>query len=170
MSSLYEINRAMLALLEEHTDPETGELAADEDFFEAVAGLQMEREEKLENIVLWIKDLRAEVSAIRDEETRLKSRREKKERLADRLTNLLDVELDGDKFETARCAVSFRRSVACVIDDEGELIRWAMNNGRDDLLSYREPTIRKGAVGTELKAGAEVPGAHIEERRNVQVK
>ena len=56
---LYEIDQSIKALV----DPETGELLD----YEAFARLQMEREAKLENIALWIKDLRAKAEEIKAE-------------------------------------------------------------------------------------------------------
>ena len=56
MSSLYEINEAILSCI----DLESGEII-DEAALEA---LQMQRDEKIENVGLWIKNLVAESSAL----------------------------------------------------------------------------------------------------------
>ena len=57
--TLYEIDQAILDCV----DMETGEVI-DSDRLDL---LQMERETKLENVGLWIKDLRAEADAIKNE-------------------------------------------------------------------------------------------------------
>ena len=64
---LYEINAALEALV----DPETGELM-DYDAFEA---LQMARDDKIEGMALWYKDMVAEAKAIKEEADTLTARR-----------------------------------------------------------------------------------------------
>ena len=75
--SLYHIDQAILALV----DPETGEIMDGEAFDQ----LQMERETKLENIALWIKNLKAENAAIRQEEKALAERRKAGENKVERI-------------------------------------------------------------------------------------
>ena len=62
MANLYELERA-LAEFELEIDEETGEiLNADE-----LDALQMERDIKIENIALWIKNLKADAEAYKKE-------------------------------------------------------------------------------------------------------
>ena len=58
MANLYEINKAILECL----DPETGEIIDDR-----ISELLMEKEQKLENIALWIKNLQADVQMFKSE-------------------------------------------------------------------------------------------------------
>ena len=58
--NIYEIDNAMMSLIDE----ETGEIKD----FTAFEELQMQREEKIENVALWYKNLVAESKAIREEE------------------------------------------------------------------------------------------------------
>lgn len=112
MSSLYEIN-LKLATYEMEFD-ENGEWI-NEDELEAI---HMEFDEKIENICLWVKNLRAEASAIKLEEKNLADRRKAKENKADRLEEYVAANLDGKKFETPRVKVSFRKSESVEIIDE----------------------------------------------------
>ena len=59
MMKLYEINEAILACV----DPETGEADV-----EKLDELMLIREVKIENLALWVKELRAEAEAIKAEE------------------------------------------------------------------------------------------------------
>lgn len=156
--TLYEINAAILSLI----DDETGEVLDYERFLE----LNMAREEKIENIGLWIKDLKAEASALKEEKEALAKRQRSAENKAERLTNYLAMMLDGAKFKTPRLSVSYRTSKAVEVDDN--FLAWAKEN-RHDLLSYKEPEVSKTAIKEALSNGEEIPYAEIVEKRSVQI-
>ena len=103
MASLYEI-RKEIAEFEFECDPETGEilnaLAWDE--------LEMAFEEKVENIACYIKNLASDVMAFKAEEEQLAKRRKSVEKKIDSLKSLLVDNMGGEKFSSAKCAVSFR--------------------------------------------------------------
>ena len=71
---LYEIKNGLIEAFDRATDPETGEII-DEAAFAEYEALEMAQEEKRENLGLWIKDLKAEAAAIREEERTLAARR-----------------------------------------------------------------------------------------------
>ena len=66
MATLFEIDQAILATI----DFETGEIL-DTDALEA---LQMEREAKLENIALWVKNLMSDAAAYKAEKEAFEKR------------------------------------------------------------------------------------------------
>lgn len=160
---LYEINGELENLI----DPETGEIAD----IEAFEQLSMERENKLENIALWIKNLDSDAAAIRAEEKALADRRRIVESRADGLKNYLAVMLgDGEKFETPRVKLSWRKSSAvAILIPEADFVRYAQGK-HDELLSYSEPTINKKAITDAIKAGEEIIGAALVEHQNLQIK
>lgn len=160
--TLWEIKQEIAALI----DPETGEVID----FDALAALSMAREEKLENIACLIKNLRVEAEGINAEETALAGRRKAKEAKAARLKEWLARELAGDAFETARCAVSFRKSKAVEITDEGAVLAWLRDNGHQDAIKIKEPTVSKEELKKILAAGEKVGGADLIERQNISIK
>ncbi len=95
--TLYEIDKN-IEQLANAVDPETGELLVDNDALDA---LMMERESKIENIACYVKNLAADVKALKDEETALAERRKATEKKAERLRDYLDYALKGQKFQTA---------------------------------------------------------------------
>lgn len=109
MASLYELN-AKLATYEMEFDPDTGEWLNEDE----LTALHMDMDEKIENICFFIKNRRAEVSAIKKEEESLSERRKAKEREVDRLTTYLANNLQGQKFETPRVQVSWRMTPPAV--------------------------------------------------------
>ena len=151
--NIYQINQAIMDLV----DPETGEILD----WEAFDALQMAREDKIENVACWYKNLTAEAAAIRQEELNLQKRRKAVEKLAETREKWLEKHLDGQKFETARCAITFRKTTKVELEDEAAVINWAQRNARDDILKYTDPTVNKAELAKVLKAEVDVPGAAL---------
>ena len=160
---LYEINAQLAALLEQ-VDPETGELCCDPEQLEALA---MARDEKLENLALYIKNADAEAKAIRDEEKALADRRRSLENRAGRAREFLELQLRGEKFTTPKVAVSWRKSEA--VELSMSFTPWAMEHA-DDLLRYREPEPDKAAIKAAIKAGRDLTGAELVTRQSMQIR
>lgn len=158
--SIYDIDAAIVQLV----DMETGEVS-DEEAFDA---LQMAREQKIEGIGLYIKDLTAEAKAIKDEESALAARRKTAENKVERLKNLLDYALRGNKFSTPRLKVSYRKSQTVEVSDG--FVKWA-DEHRPDLLVYSDPKPLKTALKDAIKDG-EIPEdmARLENHKNISVK
>lgn len=160
--SLYEIDRRIMALV----DPETGEIMDGAAFDQ----LQMAREDKLEGIACFIKNTAAEAAAIRAEEKALAARRQVLENQTERLKNYLSEALGGEKFQTARCSVTFRRTTSVEITDTMAVASWLEDNGQSDLVQYQMPKIGKPDLGKLLKSGMEIPGAELVEGLSMGVK
>lgn len=158
--TIFEIDEQILALVDEE-----GEVVD----VEALDALMMERERKIENVVLLIKNLTAEIDALKHEEDSLAKRRKTKENLIARLKAFLLTILGGQKFETTRCSVSWRKSVSTEIDEE-TCLNYLFTHKRDDLLIYSSPHISKKAVGDALKAGEIITGAQLVEKTNPIIK
>ena len=150
--TIYDIDHKISELV----DPETGELLD----LEAFTELQMERERKIEGMALWVKELTALASDIKDEISVLQERKKAAERKCERLKGYLGEILDYKKTVRPAYEVSFHRSTKC-IPSEG-FIEWAQTHGRDDLLSYKTPTVSLTAVKEALRAGEDVPAEMVE--------
>ena len=146
-------------------DAETGELIS---VSQALDALRMAREEKLENVACWVKNLIAEADAIREEEIRLMKRRKSAETKAERLKAWLLSAMtreDGttDKLKTGRVSISVKRNPpSTVVDDE--LLPSTYKVAK---ITYQA---NKELIKRELLAGGEVPGAHLEYGRSVVIK
>ena len=166
---LYDIENGIIELLERgFTDAcvnEDGEIDFDlaQQYLEALEG---EREEKIESIALYVKELYHEADAIAQEELKLKKRRQAKEKKAERLEEYLKSSLLGfgsKKFETPRVVLSFRSSKSVVITDESKLDEKYMK-------AKVVVTVDKTAIKDALDKGEVVEGAAIEEKQNLQIK
>lgn len=152
---LYEIDAEILACV----DAETGEIIDEERF----AALQMERDEKIENVALWIKNLKSDLVAIEAERKAFQEREKScKARIAS-LSSWLAYILQGERFGTAKVAVSFRRSESVEIADEAVI-------PKEYLREKVEVVPDKVALKAALKAGAEIAGVALVENQNVQIK
>ena len=156
---LYEIDNAILDCI----DTETGEIID----IDKLNELQLERDTKIENVACWIKDLKAEAEAIKAEKMALAERQKVAENKAESLKNWLAYALDGQKFSTARCAISFRKTEKVEISDVG-MIR--LMKEHDELLTYKDPEPNKTAIKQALKDGLTVQGVQLVQNISTIIK
>ena len=159
--NIYEIDARMTELI----DPETGEVL-DFDAFEALA---MERDTKIDNMALWIKDLTAETDALDKEIKTLTDRKAAVTRKKERLSAYLQNILQGEKRKTSKYVISYRQSVACEITDETEALHWLQAHGYMDCVSTKV-SVSKSGVKDLLKTGREVAGAELVVKQNMTIK
>lgn len=160
--NLYNIDAAITALV----DPETGEILN----YEAFEALQMEREQKIENMALWHKNLTAEAEAIRAEEINLATRRKDIVAKAEKLEANIKEALGGEKFSTPRVACSFRSSQKVEIQDEAAFIRTMQEGQHFEFLSYPPPSANRTAIKQAIKAGQTVEGAELVKNISISIK
>lgn len=155
MRPLYEIDDEIIACV----DMETGEIV-DEEKLEA---LEIEREAKIEGVILWRKDLLAEAEAVKAEGKKLYDRARVCDNKAEQLKRYIEHALGGDKFKTERCSVSYRKSTSVVIDD-------VLSVPTKYLKELKEDWFSKSAIKEAIEKGEEVKGAHKEERNGIIIK
>ena len=164
---LYELTNDYLALLDAIDNGEIPEEAI-ADTLEAITE---EIESKADSIACVLKNLDADIIAIKAEEVRLAERRKAKEKSYERIKQYLSDTLQAaglDKIETARNKITFRKSESVEIDEEAFII-WAQKN-RDDLLTYSAPKVNKTEVKKLLKNGDSIVGAELRINSNIQLK
>ena len=157
---LYEINNAILNCI----DMETGEIID----IDKLNELELERETKIEGVACWIKDLKAEAEALKNEKQALAERQRVAENKANSLKKYLAYALDGKKFSTAKCAVSFRTTESVEVTTEG--IENLMRDGKDDLLTYKTPEPNKTAIKQAIKDGLNVAGVQLVQNISTIIK
>ena len=158
--TIYEIDQAIM----ECVDIETGEIIDTEQLDK----LQMERDTKLENVACWIKDLKADAEAIKAEKQILANRQKVAENKAESLKKYLAYALDGKKFSTAKCEVSFRTTESVEVTTKG--IENLMLEGKDDLLTYITPKPNKTAIKQAIKDGLSVAGVQLVQNISTIIK
>ena len=162
--TIFEIDRQILDLFEKSIDPETGELILNE---EELNKLQMDKDKKIENLLMLYKDILAQAKAIKDEIDALNNRYKPLVNHAERLKAYAGTVLNGERFETSKVKALFKESKAVSIDDS--FIEWAKKN-RDDLLRFKEPEVDKVKVKEAILNGEKIEGASLETRKSIQIK
>lgn len=153
--TIYEIDQAILDCL----DFETGEVLDSE----ALQALQMQREQKIDNVACWHKNLLAEAEAIKAEEKNLMERRKAKETKAEQLKNWLSQVVAGQKIETTRNKISWRKSESVELLNEDAI----SDTFKEEVTTVK---IDKAAIKEAIKAGVIVSGAVLVEKQNIQIK
>ena len=157
--TIYEIDQSIM----ECVDLETGEIID----IDKLNELELEREKKLENVACWIKDLKAEAEALKNQKQALAERQKVAENKAESLKKWLAYALQGEKFKTTKCAISFRKSEAVEVTDEG------LNNlmkEHDELLTYKAPEPNKTAIKQAIKDGLNVAGVQLVQNVSTIIK
>ena len=157
--TLYEIDYSILECI----DMETGEVIDTE----KLNALNMERDAKVENVACWIKELKAEAEAIKAEKQKLADRQKAAENKAESLKRWLAYALDGKKFNTAKCSVSFRNTESVEVTDQG--LENLMKE-HDDLLTYKTPEPNKTAIKQAIKDGLNVAGVQLVQNVSTIIK
>lgn len=157
--TIYEIDEKILNCI----DLETGEIID----IDKLNELQLEKDAKIENVACWIKELKAEAEAIKAEKLVLAERQKVAENKAESLKKWLAFALNGEKFKTAKCSVSFRRSESVEVTEEG---LEALMKEHDELLTYKAPEPNKKAIKDALKDGLSVEGVRLGCNTSVIIK
>lgn len=141
-------------------DTESGEIID----LEAIAALEMERDKKIENLGCWYKNLLADAEALKAQKNAFAEREKAAKAKAESLRGFLGRYLNGKKFETAKVAMSFRKSEAVEFDAK------CIGDVPEEFLKFKDPELDKVAVKKAIKAGESVPGCELVQRQNLQIR
>lgn len=166
---LYEITNELRELLENGFNSsymdEDGEID-EEKVNQAIEGLSLALDEKVDGIADYIQELNAMESALTDKERELKKRREGIAKKRDSLEQYLISCLYGlgkTKYETVTNKVTIRNSVAVAFVDETKIPE-----------EYKETIttekISKSKIMAALKLGMEVEGAYLKANQSLIIK
>ena len=167
MASLYNLAteyQELYTALVSTADEETGEV--DVDIAAALANVQGTFEEKAIATATVSRMLGNTVEEVSKEIDRLKRLKAHLEREDGRVREYLKraMEMTGtEKVQGISASISFRKSEQTVIDNEGEL-------PEEYITAKTTYTANKTAIKAAIKAGNDVPGAHIETVMNLQIK
>ena len=165
MRKLYEINQDIENLLDVVTDPETGEVVDTE----CLDDLFIERDQKIESVALYCKDVHADIVAIENEIEVLSQRASKLKNTYDGLKRYLAWALEGKNFSTPKCEISFRKSESVEVDDS--FCKWAKDNSAIYFLTTKESIVpNKTEIKKYLKSGHTLEHCRIVEKKNINIK
>ena len=171
--TLYEINEQFSAAMEmyeagvdEVVDTETGEVKS---LADVLAELNMSREEKIENTVRYIKNLRADSESARAEASNLVERADRFDKKAEQLESYLLSQLgDCKKLETPLYTVKVRTSKStCCPTDEEAIQR--LPEGFWNIKTTVKVTPDKKAIKAALEKGEKLEGCSIVENKRLSI-
>ena len=156
--NLYEIENEIMSCV----DMETGEIID----CEKLDALTMERDQKIENIALWVKNLEADAKAYKEEKDSFAQKQKTAENKAKSLKEYLSRFLAGTTYKSTKVNIGFRKSESVDVFSLESLIEY----GNSDYLKYKDPEADKTAIKAALKSGANIPGCILVESNNIQIK
>lgn len=154
MANLYEIDEQIMQCIDE----DTGEILD----MEKLNHLQMQQEQKVESLALWYKNLLSDAEALKAEKENFATREKSAKNRAESIKAYLSDFLNGEKFETKKTKITFRKSKQVDIIDQSTI--------NDDYLIYQEPRPNKTKIKEALKSGAQLKGVQLVEKKNIQIK
>lgn len=159
--TLYELTNDLLTLQAEQENADID----DQVFRDTLEGLDGAFEDKCDGWAKWIRGMKMDAQAIKDEEARLALRRKRIETTISKAEDTMAMYMrtvGKTKFKTALFSYGFRKSQAVEITNESELPSWA--------LIEQAPKISKTEIKEHLKNGETVPGAKLVENESLQIK
>lgn len=172
--NLYEIDKNIQEIIENGFtfNEETGEV-----IFEVkdLDKLNEMKEEKINSIVGYIKNLDLEIDSFKNVIDGYKKRLDQKKKKKEELINYLDLSIkksgDLEKKEYKNGIVSYRKSKSLDIEEQNEskLIEWLEKNKNSEGFKT-EKKIDKKVITQFINDGEKIPYAKIIENQNIQIK
>lgn len=153
MKKLYEI----IDEIEDCVDIETGEID-----IERLEKLQIEKGIKVKNIGLWIKDLLAEVDALKKEKKTFEDRIKSTQNKADSLKRYLQNCLQGETYKDEQLVISYRKSTSVDLAEDFK--------SDDKRFTTYDVKYNKTEIKKIIQSGEKVKGAQLVEKQNIQIK
>lgn len=161
--TLYQLDAEFEKLVEASegrmVNTETGELYDRE----KVDALDMERDQKRENICFLIKNLSAELKAVTEEKKKFDSREKALKSKVAWWKNYLQASLDGEKFRTDKVQAYYGNSTSAVFDGD-------ISECPAEYTEIQPPKLLTDKAKKALLAGEDIPGWHLEKKSYIVVK
>ena len=176
MSNIYNIPTEIEKALDNYYacfNEETGELIVSQEEMDACQAVLDELKNQSDDILKWYLEDRANrkarVDMLKSEIERITKLVNSEEKRMARAENLIgrlfERVYEGKPINVGTFILSYRKSDAVVIEDESRIPPEYMKTPEPPL-----PKPDKTAIKEAIKGGAEIPGAIIETRQNLQIK
>lgn len=159
MATLYELTK-LYRDFEWEVDEETGEITNADD----LDMIEMARDVKIENIALWIKNLRSDIEAYKTEKKVFELRAKQAERQIEKLEWILRTNLaPNEKFTTSKVKLSWRSSEIVNVINENLI-------PEEYIRVKTETAPNKTAIKKAIKEGELISGVELLQVENLQIK
>lgn len=155
----FDYNVLFDQLISESVDPETGEII-NPDFEAQLTALQMDKEEKIEQVALAFKEAKADVETLQKIIDGLERKKEAKESFMEFCKGWIDSQLTG-KFKTLLVSIYRSPTKKTEITDENAIPAEFIKT---------TTSIQKGAIKKAIQAGVDVPGAKLVDSEHIVIR
>lgn len=162
--TLFEIDAEIRSFLDSLYEEADEDGVVKEVDFDRLEALNEARQEKLESVALYYKELKAEAEAISAEAKKLAQRAKAAENRAESFKQYLATSMQKngeDNVTTSRVKITFRKSEKVVVDE--------LKIPRKFMLEKVEWVPDKKEIKRLLKEGQDIDGARLEVNQNIQI-
>ena len=169
---LYEINEEILRLTDQiDIDEETGELLGNtEEVMKKLDALQMQKKSILEYLAKIVLNLKADAAVVKDEEQRLRARRQRLEKRQDGIMEVLKRECQGEKTNLGVVSLTYMNTTKLDVFNAEEAVKWLKRRKLTSCYRIPEPEVAKTEVKKLFKEGKIVPGCVLVQDRSYYLK
>lgn len=141
-------------------DSATGEVLS----IDYLNNLELEKEQKIENIAKYIINLNSDAEQLKAQKEHFATMQKRVENKRDALKEYLNSYLNGEKWKADDCSVmvSYRNSTSVLINDEQAI--------PEEYLIAQPPKVDKAGIKKAITNGADIKGAELITKSNIQVK
>lgn len=167
MATLFEIDKALEIALE-HGCTEDGEILEEDELKILLDKLKMSKEQKIDNIASYIKNLTVEAEALKKEKQYLEYRQKQKERKITSLKKYLDTFMQYSgmkKYESTRNVISYRKSTVVQINNPDKIPEDLWN-----ISVKKEPSLSKIKEYLKSNKQDKMQGAELVQKNNLTIK
>lgn len=151
---LYEYDAA----IDKVFDAETGEILD----YEAYKMLEMEKDKKISNTALKVKDMKKRIEALKEISNEYSKKAEVLENEMERLKGYLALFLEGEKFKNDDVSIYYNVSTSTEIE-EGTLLP-------EKYLTIKAPEYNKKAIKEALVGGEVLVGCKLVEKKSLVIR
>jgi hypothetical protein len=145
-------------------DPDTGEIMD----LARLEQLELDLQDKVKNIGLYIINMRAEIKAYKEQEDNFKAKRQRLEKKVESLSKYLENNIGGKQFKFTEFEINHRKSTSVEITNVVDFELFAMEHPEYAKASKIEPD--KACIKLAIANGIEIPGAELVTKNNMQIK
>lgn len=159
----FEIKTAIENCKTPIVDLETGEITGYRIDIEAIKALEVEKDNKLDNLIAVINDKKNKIAERKKQTDKYKAWNEKDKEDIGKLEDLISYLVDGKKYETALNKIFWRTSKAVQVENADVL--------PDEFVSIKTTrTPKKKEISAYIKDGGTLDGVTIIEKKNINIR
>lgn len=156
-----ELFESLEALADQAEETGAAQEELQQAWYDTLEGMEAEVEQKAENCALYIQELEGKAATLKQAEANMRKRRASCENKAAFMRKYIATCMEmihRKKIDGVKTCLSIRKNPDSVsIQDEPQLLEYLERIGRDDLIKYGAPAIKKTDIKREIQSGKSFP-------------